>query len=108
MLHGQASLGHPPWRGGGGWGVARQRWVCRGSRGGKKRDLNALRLDASANSPNPNTQTLDPIHTNKHIYIYIYIYVYMYICIYVYMYICMCKFRHTNSIGARTRAWSSR
>ena len=44
MRDGQAGLCHPPWRG---WGVAGLRHVW--SRGGFKRDLNALRLDASAN-----------------------------------------------------------
>ena len=52
MRDGQAGLGHPPWRGGGGGRGCGQ--ACgvsaRGSRGGFKRDLNALRLDASANS----------------------------------------------------------
>ena len=46
MRDGQAGLGHPPWRGGGGWGVARR--VCKGVEG-VSWDLNALRLDASAN-----------------------------------------------------------
>ena len=41
MRDGQAGLGHPPWPGGGG--------VARRNRGGFLRDLNALRLDASAN-----------------------------------------------------------
>ena len=39
MQDDQAGLGHPPWRGGGGGGLG----------GGFERDLNALRLDASAN-----------------------------------------------------------
>ena len=45
---GQAGLGHPPWRGGG-LGSAQAKACLQGSRGGFERDLNALRLDASAN-----------------------------------------------------------
>ena len=52
MRDGRAGLGHPPWRGGG--GVAR----LQESRGGFW-DLNALRLDASANFDN-HPYTLNP------------------------------------------------
>ena len=46
MQDGQVGLGHPPWRWG---GLATVRGLQRGSKRGFLRDLNALKLDASAN-----------------------------------------------------------
>ena len=47
MGDGQAGLGHPPWRGGGGGGQAEA--CLQGRVEGVFKGINALRLDASAN-----------------------------------------------------------